>query len=215
MKIAVNYDFNFSNSYELTMSPFAQFYKDKILNLTGDLISSRELVIFHGNLTQVEDCFNVKGKLDKDKQIDKDFNLTVYSNTSDLIQTLCETTNGKFDDYEIECEKDKSVDFNINNSISFMESKQLFVVVNGDEKVFAKTKAKTKKYNLFYNYYSNNNTSLSSGTIVLIVIVIVIVCVIVGLMIIFRKKLFKTNNETLHSKENSESYVNLKLSNVK
>ena len=214
MKIAVNNDFNFSNSYEVTISPFAQFYKDKILSLTGDLISSRELVIFHGNLTQVEDCFNVKGKLDKDKQIDKDFNLTVYSNTSDLIQTLCETTNGKFDDYEIECEKDKSVDFNINNSISFMESKQLFVTVDGEEKVFAKTKTKTK-YNLFYKFNSKTNTSLSGGSIALMVIVIVIVCVIVGLMIIFREKLFKKNNETLHSKENSEAYVNLKLSNVK
>ena len=214
MKIALNNDFNFSNSYELTISPFAQFYKDKILNLTGDLISSRELVIFHGNLTQEEDCFNVKGKLDKDKQIDNNFNLTVYSNTSDLLQTLCETTNGKFDDYEIECEKDKSVDFNINNSISFMESKQLFVTVDGEEKVFAKTKTKTK-YNLFYKFNSKKDTSLSGGSIALMVIVIVIVCVIVGLMIIFREKLFKKNNATLHSKENSEAYVNLKLSNVK
>jgi len=125
MKITANNDFifNFNYPYDLIISPFAQFNKDKIVNITGNFISSKEIIIFYGNLTQENDYFKVKGILDKESQIDNHFNLTVYSNTSEQINILCETTNEKFDNFEIKCEKDESVDFNINNSISFMESK--------------------------------------------------------------------------------------------
>ena len=125
MKITANNDFNFNFNipYDFIISPFAQFNKDKIINQTGNSIASKEIIIFYGNLTQENDYFKIKGKLDEENQIDNHFNLTVYSNISEQINISCETTNEKFDDFEINCEKDESVDFNINNSISFMESK--------------------------------------------------------------------------------------------
>ena len=213
MKITVNYDFNFSfnHSYDLVISPFAQFNRDKIVNLTGNFISSKELIIFNGNLTQEDDYFNIKGKLDEDSQLDNHFNLTVYSNDSDLIPIICEETNEKFDNYEIKCEKKKSIELNINNSISFMESKQLLVMIDGEEKVFAKTQNNTinSKYNRFY---LKNNNSLSSGMVISIIIPIVIVCLLIGLMIIFRKKLFKKNGISKIEEERSETQVDLKIS---
>ena len=212
--ITVNYDFNFSHPYELVVIPFAQYNKDKITNQTDNFISTKELIILYGNLTQEDDYFKVKGKLDSNTQLDNHFNLTVYSNTSELIQVLCEATNEEFDNYEIKCAKDKSVNFNINNSISFMESKQLLVIVDGEEKVLVKGQNNSKN-KLAHNIYSKkNNTSLSPGIIALIVIVIVVVCVITGLMIIFRKKLFKNRSIFSHSKEYSETYVDLKASNI-
>ena len=211
MKITVNYDFNFNfnNSYDLVISPFAQFYRDKIVNQTGNIISSKELIIFKGNLTQEDDYFNIKGKLDEDSQLDNHFNLTVLSNDSDLIPIICEETNEKYDNYEIKCEKKKSIELNINNSISFMESKQLLVIIDGEEKVFSKTQNTTKnsKYNRFY---LKNNNSLSSGMVISIIIPIVIVCLLAGLMIIFRKKLF--SHMSRKEREKSETQVDLKIS---
>ena len=212
MKITVNYDFsfNFNNSYDLVISPFAQFNRDKIVNQTGNIISSKELIIFKGNLTQEDDYFNIKGKLDEDSQLDNHFNLTVLSNDSDLIPIICEETNEKFDNYEIKCEKKKSIELNINNSISFMESKQLLVIIDGEEKVFSKTQNTTKnsKYNRFY---LKSNNSLSSGMVISIIIPIVIVCLLAGLMIIFRKKLFRKTHKSRKEREKSETQVDLKI----
>jgi NADH:ubiquinone oxidoreductase subunit 3 (subunit A) len=215
IKIIMNYDFNFNNPYDLIISPYAQFNKDKIIKQTGDFISSKELIIFFGNVTQDNDYFKVKGKLDEESQLDNNFYLTVYSNTSDQIQILCKTINEKFDNYEIKCEKDESVDFNINNSISFMESKQLLVIVDGEEKVFKKTQNNTENTPINKKYSKKEKSSLSPGIIALIIITLVIVCILVGLMIIFRKKLLKKNAEISNSKEKTESYTNLKVSNNK
>ena len=216
MKITANNDFNFNfnNSYDLIIIPSAQFNRDKIVNQTGNLISSNELIIFYGNLTQENDYFKVKGKLDEESQLDNQFNLSVYSNTSNQIQILCETINEKFDNFEIKCEKDESVDFNINNSISFMESKNLFVIVDGEDKVFMKTSNNTEKLKT-NKIYSKKNSSLSPGIIAVIVIALSIVCILAGLMIIFRKKLFKKNGLYSNTKDKSETYVDLKISNLK
>ena len=216
MKITANNDFNFNfnNSYDLIIIPFAQFNRDKIVNQTGNLISSKEIIFFYGNLTQENDFFKVKGKLDEESQLDNQFNLSVYSNTSNQIQILCETINEKFDNFEIKCEKDESVDFNINNSISFMESKNLFVIVDGEDKVFMKTSNNTEKLKT-NKIYSKKNSSLSPGIIAVIVIALAIVCILAGLMIIFRKKLFKKNGLYSNTKDKSETYVDLKISNLK
>ena len=216
MKITANNDFNFNfnNSYDLIIIPFAQFNRDKIVNQTGNLISSKEIIFFYGNLTQENDYFKVKGKLDEESQLDNQFNLSVYSNTSNQIQILCETINEKFDNFEIKCEKDESVDFNINNSISFMESKNLFVIVDGEDKVFMKTSNNTEKLKT-NKIYSKKNSSLSPGIIAVIVIALAIVCILAGLMIIFRKKLFKKNGLYSNTKDKSETYVDLKISNLK
>ena len=216
MKITANNDFNFNfnNSYDLIIIPFAQFNRDKIVNQTGNFISSKEIIFFYGNLTQENDYFKVKGKLDEESQLDNQFNLSVYSNTSNQIQILCETINEKFDNFEIKCEKDESVDFNINNSISFMESKNLFVIVDGEDKVFMKTSNNTEKLKT-NKIYSKKNSSLSPGIIAVIVIALAIVCILAGLMIIFRKKLFKKNGLYSNTKDKSETYVDLKISNLK
>ena len=161
MKITANNDFNFNFNipYDFIISPFAQFNKDKIINQTGNSIASKEIIIFYGNLTQENDYFKIKGKLDEENQIDNHFNLTVYSNISEQINISCETANEKFDNFEIKCEKDESVDFNINNSISFMESKQLLVIVDGEEKVFMKTQNSTNNPKVNRIYQKNNSNS--------------------------------------------------------
>ena len=148
------------------------------------------------------------------KQLDNQFNLSVYSNTSNQIQILCETINEKFDNFEIKCEKDESVDFNINNSISFMESKNLFVIVDGEDKVFMKTSNNTEKLKT-NKIYSKKNSSLSPGIIAVIVIALSIVCILAGLMIIFRKKLFNNGKRSDPTLGSYDTNLNLKNSNIK
>ena len=215
MKITANNDFNFNFNipYDFIISPFAQFNKDKIINQTGNSIASKEIIIFYGNLTQENDYFKIKGKLDEENQIDNHFNLTVYSNISEQINISCETANEKFDNFEIKCEKDESVDFNINNSISFMESKQLLVIVDGEEKVFMKTQNNTNNPKVNRIYQKNNSNSLSSGIIALIAIASVIVCILVGLTIIFRKKMVNKGVDLSQTRVVSDTNINLKVSN--
>jgi len=71
----------------------------KIVNQKGNLISSRELISFNGNLEIKNDYFLMKGKLDENKKIENKFNITVYSNNSNLINISCETTNEIFDNF--------------------------------------------------------------------------------------------------------------------
>jgi len=215
MKITANNDFNFNFNipYDFIISPFAQFNKDKIINQTGNSIASKEIIIFYGNLTQENDYFKIKGKLDEENQIDNHFNLTVYSNISEQINISCETANEKFDNFEIKCEKDESVDFNINNSISFMESKQLLVIVDGEEKVFMKTQNSTNNPKVNRIYQKNNSNSLSSGIIALIAIASVIVCILVGLTIIFTKKMINKGVDLSQTRVVSDTNINLKVSN--
>jgi hypothetical protein len=128
-KVSINYDFNFNSPYELSVSPLAEYNKDKIMNQTSNTLSSKDLVILRGNLTSENDYFLIKGKLDENKDIDDKFYLTVYSNTSNLINISCETTNEIYNNFEIKCEKDKSTSINVNNSMSYMDSKLLLVVI--------------------------------------------------------------------------------------
>jgi len=94
-----------------------------------------------------------------------------------------------------------------------MKSKQLLIIVEGEEKVYEKTQNRTEN-NRINNIYSKKNSSLSSGIIALIVIILAIVCISIGLIIIFRKKLFKRNALRKYRNEYSESYTDLKISNT-
>ena len=183
------------------ISPFAEFNRDKIVNKATNYISSKGLIIFNGNLDQDDDHFFVKGKLNENYKIDNKFNLTVYSNTSYQINISCETTNENFNNFEVQCEKVRSTNFNINNSISYMNSKQLLIIIEDGETDLVEGK------NIIYNKYINNkeNSSISSGAIAAIIIAIVGVCILTGLIIIFRKKIFQIKKERNCSTENFQN----------
>ena len=205
-KVSINYDFNFNSPYELSVSPLAEYNKDKIMNQTSNLISSKDLIILYGNLISENNYFLIKGELDENKEIDDEFNLTVYSNTSNLINISCETTNEVYNNFEIRCAKDKSTSINVNNSMSYMDSKLLLVIINeGDSDNVDPVDTYTHKYS-----FRKNGNSLSAGAIIAIIAAIVLVCVITGLLLIFRKKLFKVEKQPQYSLGNYDTNNNLK-----
>ena len=73
-----------------------------------------------------------------------------------------------------------------------MDSKQLSIIIGDGEIDLLETK------NIIYNKYINKkeNSSISSGFIAAIIIAIVVVRALIGLIIIFRKKIFKIKKET-------------------
>ena len=192
-KITINYDFDFNNSYDLEISSLALFNKDKIVNRTDNFISSKELIILNGNLDQDNQYFYINGKLDENDKIDDKFNLTVYSTNSDQLNVSCETINENYNNLQIRCEKVRLTNFNVNNSISYMESKQLLVIIEDGESDLVE--AKIISGNNKYNY--KENSSLSGGIIAAIVVVIVVVLTIIALIIIFRKKLFNKKEASI------------------
>jgi hypothetical protein len=192
-KITINYDFDFNNSYDLEISSLALFNKDKIVNRTDNFISSKELIILNGNLDQDNQYFYINGKLDENDKIDDKFNLTVYSSTSEQLNASCETINENYNNLQIRCEKVRLTNFNVNNSISYMESKQLLVIIEDGESDLVE--AKIISGNNKYNY--KENSSLSGGIIAAIVVVIVVVLTIIALIIIFRKKLFNKKEASI------------------
>jgi hypothetical protein len=196
--VSLNYDFNFNTPYEMTISPLASFTKDKLINQTGNIISSKDIIILYGNLTQNNDYFFVKGNLNKNFEIDNRFNLTVYLNNVPK-NISCEIQNNNYNDFEIKCEKDDSQNFNINNTISRMETTLLLLSINSEENDLVE--GKKVEYNKLYNKKGNKN--LSPGVIVAIVLSVIVVCVVVGLLVIFRNRIFKK----IGSKEASESTV--------
>ena len=91
-----------------------------------------------------------------------------------------------------------------------MNSKQLLIIIEDGETDLVEGK------NIIYNKYINNkeNSSISSGAIAAIIIVIVGVCILIGLIIIFRKKIFKIKKE-INKHCSTESFQNLDVSGPK
>ena len=200
--IEVNYDFDFNRSYEIAVSPLAEYNKDKIINQTTVKLSASNLIFFYGDLSLENNYFRVKGKLDENSQINDNFKLTVYSNDYKQIDISCEIINSIYNNFEIKCARHKSADFNVNNTIGYTEPKQLLIIINDGGNDFVDKKSLD---GISKNYFNKgNNKSLSGGVIALIIILPVILITVV-LLIIFRKKLFKNqsyidNNSTIDSK---------------
>ena len=100
----------------------------------------------------------------------------------------------------LKCDRDKSTGFNVNNTISDIEQKQLLIIINDGGNDFVDKKSIdgiSKKY-----FNTKNNKSLSGGIIALIIVLFIIFITIILLMIIFRKKLFK--NELNQSQTNHQ-----------
>ena len=89
--IEVNYDFDFNKSYELLVSPLAEFNKDKIINQITAKISTSNLILFYGDLSLENNYFRVKGKLDENIQINNNnFILNSYTEDYKQINISCE-----------------------------------------------------------------------------------------------------------------------------
>ena len=191
--IEVNYDFDFDKPYELKVSPIAEFNKDKIINQTTTNIFSGNLILFYGDLSLENDYFRVKGKLDENSQINNNFKLNVYSEDYKQINISCEVINNIYNNFEIKCDRDKSAGFNVNNTISDMEQKQLLIIINDGGNDFVDKKSLDEINKNYFN--KKNNKSLSGGIIALVIVSSVIVIIII-LLIIFRTKLFKKKNQS-------------------
>ena len=104
--------------------------------------------------------------------------------------------------FEIKCDRDKSVSFSVNNTISYMEQKQLLIIINdGGNDFVDKISLDEMNKNRFNK---KNNKTLSGGIIALIIVVSVIVITII-LLIIFRTKLFKNKTQSNDSTSTMES----------
>ena len=170
--IEVNYDFDFNKPYELLVSPIAEFNKDKIINQTTAKISTSNLILFYGDLSLENNYFRVKGKLDENSQINNNFKLNVYSNDNIQINISCEVINNTYNNFEIKCAKDKSAGFNINNTISYTEPKQLLIIINDGENDFVDEKSFDE---INKNYYKNKNDRYVTGGIIALVIVLAVI----------------------------------------
>ena len=191
--IEANFDFDFNKQYELLVSPIAEFNKDKIINQTTAMISSSNLILFYGDLSLENNYFRVKGKLDENSQINNNFKLNVYSEDYKQINISCEVINNIYNNFEIKCDRDKSVSFSVNNTISYMEQKQLLIIINDGGNDFV-DKISLDEFDKNY-FNKKNNKSLSGGIIALVIVLSVIVIIII-LLIIFRTKLFKKKNQS-------------------
>ena len=105
--ITISFNFIFSSAAELIflllLCLIKTSYRTKqVINILTD-----DLIILYGNLKQEDDYIKVKGKLDKNEQIDSNFFLNVYTNNSNLINISCETINEIYNNFEIQREKDK------------------------------------------------------------------------------------------------------------
>jgi hypothetical protein len=200
--IEANFDFDFNKQYELLVSPMAEFNKDKIINQTTAKISSSNLILFYGDLSLENNYFRVKGKLDENSQINNNFKLNVYSEDYKQINISCEVINNIYNNFEIKCDRDKSVSFSVNNTISYMEQKQLLIIINdGGNDFVDKISLDEMNKNRFNK---KNNKTLSGGIIALIIVASVIVITII-LLIIFRTKLFKNKTQSNDSTSTMES----------
>ena len=208
----VNYDFDFQAPYELYESSQALYNKDKLHEQTGDLIGSKHIIYLKGDLTQDDNYFRIKGTLDKNYQIDKTFNLTVYDNQNSIKNISCETEKEIYNDFEIKCSKNELYNIDVNNTVSYMTSSQMLVIINeGQNTIISQTSENTESpenpnsNHLFYG--KNKKSSLSAAIIVVIVIVIVVVLMIVaGILIKYRKKIF---NKGIRYETKSDSNFNL------
>ena len=209
--IEVNYDFDFDKPYELKVSSIAEFNKDKIINQTTTNIFSGNLILFYGDLSLENDYFRVKGKLDENSQINNNFKLNVYSEDYKQISISCEVINNIYNNFEIKCDRDKSVSFSVNNTISYMEQKQLLIIINDGGNDFVDKVDKISLDEMDENGFKDenlfnkkNNRTLSGGIIALIIVVPVIAITII-LLIIFRTKLFKNKTQSNDSTSTMES----------
>ena len=209
--IEVNYDFDFDKPYELKVSSIAEFNKDKIINQTTTNIFSGNLILFYGDLSLENDYFRVKGKLDENSQINNNFKLNVYSEDYKQISISCEVINNIYNNFEIKCDRDKSVSFSVNNTISYMEQKQLLIIINDGGNDFVDKVDKISLDEMDENGFKDenlfnkkNNRTLSGGIIALIIVVPVIALIII-LLIIFRTKLFKNKTQSNDSTSTMES----------
>jgi hypothetical protein len=193
--IEVNYDFDFNKPYELLVSPIAEFNKDKIINQTTAKISTSNLILFYGDLSLENNYFRVKGKLDENIQINNNnFILNAYTEDYKQINISCEIINNIYNNFEIKCDRDKSTGFNVNNTISDIEQKQLLIIINDGGNDFVDKKSIDGIGKKYFN--TKNNKSLSGGIIALIIVLSIIFITIILLMIIFRKKLFKNKTQS-------------------
>ena len=183
--VSINYDFNFNTPFELTVTPSAEFNKDKIHTLTQNSINIKDLVILYGNLTQKENYFSIRGKLDETDEIDDKFNLSVFSNTSSLVNISCEKKNEDSQSLEIQCQKDISSNYIVNNSIILMENKSLLVILDKEE-------SEAKNNTSYWIYRKKENKSLSAGGIVAIVLPLILICIIT-VFLLFRKNISNPN----------------------
>ena len=208
----VNYDFDFQAPYELYESSQALYNKDKLHEQTGDLIGSKHIIYLKGDLTQDDNYFRIKGTLDKNYQIDKTFNLTVYDNQNSIKNISCETEKEIYNDFEIKCSKNELYNIDVNNTVSYMTSSQMLVIINeGQNTIISQTSENTESpenpnnKHLFYG--KDKNSSLSAAVIVVIVIIVIAVLLIIaGILIKYRKKIF---DKEIRNETKSETNFNL------
>ena len=200
--IEVNYDFDFDKPYELKVSSIAEFNKDKIINQTTTNIFSGNLILFYGDLSLENDYFRVKGKLDENSQINNNFKLNVYSEDYKQISISCEVINNIYNNFEIKCDRDKSVSFSVNNTISYMEQKQLLIIINDGGNDFVD---KISLDEMNKNRFNKKNNRTLSGGIIALIIVVPVIAITIILLIIFRTKLFKNKTQSNDSTSTMES----------
>ena len=160
------------------------------------------MILFYGDLSLENDYFRVKGKLNENIQINNNFILNAYSEDYKQINISCEVINNIYNNFEIKCDRDKSVSFSVNNTISYMEQKQLLIIINDGGNDFVDKISLDEMGENRFN--KKNNKTLSGGIIALIIVGSVIVIAII-LLIIFRTKLFKNKTQSNESTSTMES----------
>ena len=209
--ITVNYDFDFQTPYELTISPQAEINKDKLIEQTGDMINSKHFIYLKGILTQDSKYFSIKGELDQNYAIDKQFNLTVYDAQNSNKNISCETINEKYDNIEIKCNKTNLNNIRINNTVSYMTSSQMLVMITEGQNDLISQISQPNETNYeqqqkhFYKSKSKSNST--AIIIVIIVIFVVVIALIIGGIILYRKRILQSEKPRLPSDSSFNFHV--------
>ena len=211
-----NYDFQFDQNSTVYLSPLGNYTFYHLLNNTGPKYSSSNIMILNNStLSQNEQAFSIKGKINNYKY---DFNnviLRLYEKgTGEEKNASCITSNKDLNNYELQCKSDQTLVASINNTLGEIQNengKYLLILINDGNNellnISVSNGTDPESINNAYRFYKKKK-GLSAGGVVAIVIpcvIALIVAIAIILKIILNKpqKIYDPNN-----KDNSGSKAN-------
>jgi hypothetical protein len=211
-----NYDFQFDQNSTVYVSPLGNYTFYHLLNNTGSKYSSSNIMILNNStLSQNEQAFSIKGKINNYKYDFNNVTLRLYEKeTGEEKNVSCSTSNKDLNNYELQCKSDQTLVASINNTLGEIQNengKYLLILINDGNNellnISVSNGTDPESINNAYRFYKKKK-GLSAGGVVAIVIpcvIALIVAIAIILKIILNKpqKIYDPNN-----KDNSGSKAN-------
>ena len=175
--IALNQDIKFgSQNLNLVISPLALEYINKLQNLPNNydniFDNSTIYILEKSKLSQKEKRFNISGEMNENPNfsINKDLVLMAKPESDDEEREInCNIASTNLDNYILACDLNNNIKYELNNSLSIVDSDIL--LVNFDDGNSKVQNTIVEKYNSSKFYYNKSSSGLSNGALVAIILV--------------------------------------------